>query len=70
MGFLNRLKCFLPIQTKIHLCNSLVLSHFGMLLWGFKCENVFKLQNKIVRILSLSKYNAHKQMLFSKNVSC
>ncbi len=30
----------------------------GILLWGYKCEKVFKLQKKIVRILSLSKYNA------------
>ncbi len=40
MGNLNRLKRFLPIQTKILIYNSLVLSHliFGILLWDFKCE--------------------------------
>ncbi len=61
MGILNRLNRFLLIQTKILIYNSLVLSHlnFVILLWGFKCEKVFKLQNTIVRILSLSKYNAH-----------
>ncbi len=34
MGILNRLKCFLPIQTKVLIYNSLVLSHlnFGILL--------------------------------------
>ncbi len=46
MGILNRLKHFLPIQTKTIIYNSLVLSHlnFGILLWGYKCEKVFKLQ--------------------------
>ncbi len=46
MGILNRLKRFLPIQTKVLIYNSLVLSYlnFGILLWGFKCEKLFKLQ--------------------------
>ncbi len=68
MGILNRLKRFLPIQTKVLIYNSLVLSHlnFGILLWGFKCDKVFKLLNKIVRILSLSKYNAHTDALFKE----
>ncbi len=46
MGIINRLKRFLPIQTEILIYNSLVLSHihFGILLRGFKCEKVFKLQ--------------------------
>ncbi len=65
MGILNRLKRFLPIQTKVLIYKSLVLSHlnFGILLWGFKCEKKIKLQKKIVRILSLSKYNAHTDPL-------
>ncbi len=47
MGILNRLKRFLPIQTKVLIYNSLVLSHlhFGILLWGFKCDFFFKLPN-------------------------
>ncbi len=68
MGILNRLKRFLPVQTKVLIYNSLVLSHlnFGILLWGFKCDKIFKLQKKIVRILSLSKYNAHIDALLKK----
>ncbi len=63
---LNRLKRFLPIQTKILICNSLVLSHlnFGILPWGFKCEKLFKFKKNIVRSLSLSKYYAHTDPLF------
>ncbi len=46
MGILNRLKCFLPIQTKVLIYNSLILSHlnFAILLWGLKCDKIFKLQ--------------------------
>jgi len=66
MGILNRLKRLLPIQTKILIYNSLVLSHlnFGILIWGFKCEKVAKQQKKVIRILSLSRYNAHTEPLF------
>ncbi len=65
MGILNRFKCFLPIQTKVLIYNSLILSHlnFGNLLWCFKCDKLFKLQKIIVRILSLSKYNTHTNPL-------
>ena len=68
MGILNRLKRFLPMQTKVLIYNSLVLSHlnFGILIWGFKCEKVAKLQKKVIRILSLSKYNAHTEPLFKR----
>ncbi len=50
MGILNRLKCFLLIQTKVQIYNSLVLSHlnFGILLWGFKCDKLFKLPKKLL----------------------
>ncbi len=46
VGILNRLKCFLPIQTKVLIYDSLVLSHlkFGILLCGFKWDKLFKLQ--------------------------
>ncbi len=45
-----------------------MISHlnFGLLIWGFKCEKITKLQKKFVRILSLSKYNAHTEPLFKQ----
>ncbi len=69
MGILNRLKHFLPTQTKVLIYNSLVLPHltFDILIWGFKCENVTKLWMRVIRILSLSKYNAHSEPLFKKH---
>ncbi len=58
---LNRLKHFLPIQTKGLIYNSMVLSYinYGLLAWGFQCEKVTYLQMKVIRILTVSKYNAH-----------
>ncbi len=41
--------------------------HFGILIWGFKCEKVTKLQKRVIRILSLSKYNAHSEPLIKKH---
>ncbi len=69
MGILNRLKHFLPTQTKVLIFNSLVLPHlkFGILIWGFKCEKVSKLQMRVIRILSMGKYNAHSEPLFKKH---
>ncbi len=60
LGILNKLKHFIPIKVKLILYNSLVLSHlnFGILAWGYKCERIIKMQKKVVRIISISKYNA------------
>ncbi len=32
--------------------------------WGYRCERITKLQKRIVRILSLSKYNDHTEPIF------
>ncbi len=68
MGILNRLKLFLPIQAKVLIDKSLVLSYLnlGMLIWGFKYEKLVKLQKKVIRILCLSKYNTHTKQLFER----
>ena len=54
------------MQTKVLIYNSLVLSHLnlGIFIWGFKCEKLTRLQKKVIRIISLSKYNAHTEPLF------
>ena len=46
--------------------NSLILPHlqYGILLWGFKHNRVFKLQKKAIRTISRSKYNAHTSPIF------
>ncbi len=59
------------LSNKISQCMGILnrLSHLNlaMLLWGFKCDNVFKLPKKIARILSLSKYNAHTDCFFKNS---
>ncbi len=50
MGILNRLKHSLPVQTKVLIYNSLVLLHlnYGILLWGFRYDKVFKLPKTLL----------------------
>ncbi len=53
IGILNKLKHFLPKQAKLHIYNSLILSHlnFGILAWGYHCNRIYKLQKKILYYL-------------------
>ena len=68
LGILNKLKHYLPIETKRLIYNSLILSHlnFGILAWGFDCARIEKLQKKAVRIITVSKYNAHTEPIFKE----
>ena len=66
---LNKLKYFLPLTVKLILYNSLILLHlhYGILMtWGYKCDRINKLQKKAIRIVSLSKYNAHTEPIFKR----
>ncbi len=66
IGILNKLKHFLPLKTKVLLQSSLILSHLNsaILVWGYECERIIKLQKKAIRTISLSKYNAHTEPIF------
>ena len=48
IGVLNRLKHCLPTSIKVLIYNSLILSriNYGILLWGYQSERIFKLQKK------------------------
>ena len=48
--------------------NSLILPHlnYGIMTWGYKCDRINKLQKKAIRIVSLSKYNAHTEPIFKR----
>ncbi len=61
MGILNKLKQILPLNAKVLIYNSLILSHANccILTWGYQCDRILKLQKRIVRIISLSKFNAY-----------
>ena len=66
MGVLNKLKHYVPLNARMIIYNSLILSHLNycILVWGYRCERITKLQKRIVRILSLSKYNSHTEPIF------
>ena len=66
VGILNRLKNILPLHVKLTIYHSLIASYFnyGILVWGYQCQNLFTLQKKAVRHITLSRYNAHTTPLF------
>ena len=59
VGILNRLKYVLPTHKKLMKYNALILSqiNYGILLWGYNSERIFKLQKKALCIISLQKQN-------------
>ena len=65
-GILCRLKHFLPTHILRMIYCSLIQSNlnFSLLTWGFDCNRLIKLQKKIIRIITCSKYNAHTEPLF------
>ena len=54
IGILNRLKHFIPLQSKLFIYSSLIASYlnFGILTWGYRCERITKLQKKAVCIIT------------------
>ncbi len=55
MGILNKLKHFLPVNAKVLIYNSLILSHlnFCILTWGYQFDRIVKLQkNKLLEFLT------------------
>ena len=65
-GILNRLKHYLPLHIMRMLYCTLVNSHllYGILVWGYECHRLEKIQKRIIRIITVSKYNAHTEPLF------
>ena len=65
-GIINRMKHILPQNIKRILYYSLVAPHlnYGISLWGSKGNKLLKTQKKLVRIITLSKYNAHCDPIF------
>ena len=53
IGILNKLKFFLPTSAKLMMYNSLILSHinYGILIWGYQCDRIEKLQKKLLEKL-------------------
>ena len=62
---MNRLKRFLQPHILKTLCFTIVQSHlnYSLLAWGFNCRRTKLLQNKVIRIITVTKYNAHTKPL-------
>ena len=65
-GIMNRLKNFLPYHIMKTIYFSMFQSHlnYGLLLWGYDCNRIFKLQKRALRTITKSKYNSHTEPLF------
>ena len=66
IGIMNKVKYILPQHILLMLYNTLILPHLNycLLTWGTQTTRMFKLQKKAMRILNLSKYNAHTEPIF------
>ena len=64
-GILNKLKNYLPLYVMRSLHFSMVGSalNYGLLTWGFTCSCLTKIQRRIIRTITCSKYNAHTEPL-------
>jgi len=69
---INSVKRILPKQAKLTLYYSLIYSYmqYGIILWtatnNGNLKNIFKMQKKAIRSITLSKYNAHTRPLFKQ----
>ena len=65
IGVTNRLKIILPLHILRTLHNTLILPHlyYGILLWGHGNNRLHMLQKQVIRIITISKYNAHTEPL-------
>ena len=68
IGILNKLEHHILLNILLTIYNDLILPHinYGILSWGFKSDRILKLQMKAVRIITLSKFNAHSEPIFKR----
>ena len=66
IGVLNRLKYVLPLDIKVLLYNTLILSHINycIMIWGYQRNIITSIQKKVMRIITLNTYNSHIEPLF------
>ena len=63
---MNRIKRTVNKDILKMIYNALIVPHlnYGSLCWGFSALKLSKLQKRAVRVITLSKYNAHSQPIF------
>ena len=64
-GIMTRLKSYLPLYVLRKLYFSMLNSNlnYGLLVWGYECDRLIKIQKRDIRIITRSKYNAHTKPL-------
>ena len=69
IGILSRLKNYLPTNILLTLYSSLFLPYlnYGILCWSSRTKEVAKLQKKVIRIISNTRFNSHTDPLFKKH---
>ena len=67
-GILNKIKVFLPSHILKNIYSSVILCqlNYGILVWGLNYKRICKLQERVMRIITCSKYNAHSEPLFKQ----
>ena len=60
------MKHLFPKDILLKIYNALFLPHlnYALLIWGINANRIFKIQKKVIRIISKAKYNAHTEPLF------
>ena len=56
IGIINQMKKILPLNILLILYKTLISPHINycLLCWGYQSDNIFRLQKKIVRIITVS----------------
>jgi len=68
IGIMTRLKHFLPSNILCTIYKSLILSYlnYGLIIWGWRANNLVTIQKKAIRIIAKTKYNAHTSAIFKQ----
>ena len=66
IGIINKLKKYVSLKTLLLMYNSFILSslNYGILVWGYNTDRLFKLQKWTIGVISKSKFNAHTDPFF------
>ena len=65
---IKQIETILATKYNITLYNALMLPYinYSLMVWDFSCNRIINLQKKAIRIIFLTKYNAHTEPLFKK----
>ena len=67
-GVMKRIKNCLPTNALLNIYHALISPHlnYGVMIWGRNVGDILKMQKRVVRIITKSRYNAHTNQLFRR----